>query len=58
MNLGCNLSYYSVWPQNHDSFDCVKGSITSFTVDIPTNCNYIPYKKVYIPILTKINLTQ
>ena len=55
MNLGCKLSYYSVWPQNHDSYDCVEGSVTDFEIQIPENCTYIPYKKVYIPVLTKIS---
>lgn len=27
---------------------------SDFEIQIPENCNYIPYKKVYIPILTKI----
>ena len=55
MNIGCKLSYYSSWPQNHDSYDCVEGSLSDFEIQIPNNCNYIPYKKVYIPLLTKIS---
>ena len=54
MNIGCKLSYYSSWPNNYDSYDCIEGSLTDFEIQIPENCNYIPYKKVYIPILTKI----
>ena len=55
MNIGCKLSYYSSWPQNHDSYDCIEGSLSDFEIQIPNNCNYIPYKKVYIPLLTKIS---
>ena len=55
MNIGCKLSYYSSWPQNHDSYDCVEGSLSDFEIQIPNNCNYIPYKKVYIPVVTKIS---
>ena len=55
MNVGCKLSYYSSWPNNHDSYDCIEGSLTDFEIQIPNNCNYIPSKKVYIPILTKIS---
>ena len=55
MNIGCKLSYYSSWPQNHDSYDCIEGSLSDFEIQIPENCNYIPYKKVYIPLLTKIS---
>ena len=55
MNIGCKLSYYSSWPNNHDSYDCIEGSLSDFEIQIPNNCNYIPYKKVYIPLLTKIS---
>jgi len=55
MNIGCKLSYYSSWPNNHDSYDCIEGSLSDFEIQIPENCNYIPYKKVYIPVLTKIS---
>ena len=55
MNIGCKLSYYSSWPNNHDSYDCVEGSLSDFEIHIPNNCNYIPSKKVYIPILTTIS---
>ena len=55
MNIGCKLSYYSVWPHNYDSYDCVEGQVSSFEIQIPENCNYIPYKKVYIPVITKIS---
>lgn len=55
MNIGCKLSYYSSWPNNHDSYDCIEGSLTDFKIQIPNNCNYNPSKQVYIPILTKIS---
>ena len=55
MNIGCKLSYYSSWPNNYDSYDCVEGSLTDFEIQIPENCNYIPSKQVYIPLLTKIS---
>ncbi len=55
MNIGCKLSYYSSWPNNHDSYDCIEGSLSDFEIQIPENCNYIPYKKVYIPVITKIS---
>ena len=55
MNIGCKLSYYSSWPNNHDSYDCIEGSLSDFEIQIPENCNYNPSKKVYIPILTKIS---
>ena len=55
MNIGCKLSYYSSWPNNYDSYDCIEGSLSDFEIQIPENCTYIPYKKVYIPVLTKIS---
>ena len=32
-----NLSYYSSWPNNHDSYDCIKGSLKDFEIQIPKN---------------------
>ena len=47
MNIGCKLSYYSSWPQNHDSYDCIEGSLSDFEIQIPENCNYIPYNLMH-----------